>query len=93
MSYSVDCRNKGTSSSLVNVERYVIVRNLPDFIFNVPPVLICRWEIRTRTGFFLRRVAYARHDVTLLVELMEFSKQMRNEDEVHIEFCSQRDRG
>jgi hypothetical protein len=44
--YSVYCVNEGALSSVSDVERYVIIKKLPDSIFNPFPLFICRWEIR-----------------------------------------------
>jgi hypothetical protein len=56
--YSVYYVNESTSSPINDVDLYVIIRELPDSIFNIFPVFICRWEIHTYMGLSFRKVAY-----------------------------------
>jgi hypothetical protein len=44
--YSIFCGNKGMSSSVSNVDCYVMVRKALDFIFNRLLVLMGQWEIQ-----------------------------------------------
>jgi hypothetical protein len=47
--YYIYCRSEGSSSSssLSDVDRYVIIRNILNFIFNILSLFIRRWEIQT----------------------------------------------
>jgi hypothetical protein len=45
--YSNHYWNEGTSSSAGDLDRYVTIGNVPDFIFHAPPVLVWRWAIQT----------------------------------------------
>jgi hypothetical protein len=40
-------RNGGASSSVGDVDHYVIIRKLPDHVYSAAPLLLCRWEIQT----------------------------------------------
>lgn len=45
--YPINFVNKVASSSINDVEPYIITRQLPDSIFIILAVLTCQWEIRT----------------------------------------------
>jgi hypothetical protein len=48
MLYSIHYRNEGTSSSVSDVDHYVIIRKLTDSIFNVPPVFVRQPDLHTQ---------------------------------------------
>lgn len=39
--------NESASSSVNDIDRYVTITKLIDFIFNILPIFICRWQIQT----------------------------------------------
>jgi hypothetical protein len=67
---SIRYRDEGALSSFSDVDRYVIIRKLPDYVYNAPPLLKCRWEIQTHTGLFFRKVAYTRCDTLVRAHVL-----------------------
>lgn len=45
--YSKNYENEGTSSSVSDLDSYVIIPNILDSIFHILLGLICQWEIQT----------------------------------------------
>jgi hypothetical protein len=73
--YSIQCENELVSSSVSDMDRYVIIRKLLGSIFGVLPVLIRQWEINKYTicvGLFFRNVAYTAYVLLLFVQQMDF---------------------
>jgi hypothetical protein len=71
--YSIYYGHDGTSSSVSDVVRYFIIRNLFHTIFNIIPIFIRGWEIHTQQHrTFLLKAANTNYDVAWLVEEMEF---------------------
>jgi hypothetical protein len=53
--------NEGTSSSISDVNRYVINKKFQYSIFNILLLFVCRWEIHT-PDISNRNVAYTKYD-------------------------------
>jgi hypothetical protein len=67
--YSIYCVNKGASSSVSDVERYVIIRKLLDSLFDIFRYSCASGKFKhTYTGLFFLNVAYKDCGVSWLVQ-------------------------
>jgi hypothetical protein len=56
--YYMYYRNKTVSSSVSDVDCYVIIRMLLHAIFHIALVLICRWEVHTHSKLLIIRLRF-----------------------------------
>lgn len=56
------------SSSVSDMDGYVIVRKVLDSVLNIFPLFICWWEIQAYTGCFFLKVADTWYDTPWLIE-------------------------